>query len=52
MKGLQEVKILDSKFKWTEPNSMRVRIIIEFKREYNGVFLHKKMDDIEFKVVY
>jgi len=51
IKGLQDVKLVDSKFKWTEQHSQWISIIIEIQWEaMKGVYLQKKLN-INFKVI-
>jgi len=51
IRGLSDAKLIDSKFKWTEPNSQRINLIIEIQREaLKGVYLQRKIG-IAYKIV-
>lgn len=47
--GVQGLKILDSMFIWTEPNSMRMRLMITLKADINDVSIQQRVK-VEFIV--
>mmetsp|Transcript_35515 Transcript_35515/g.74906 ORF Transcript_35515/g.74906 Transcript_35515/m.74906 type:complete len:595 (+) Transcript_35515:216-2000(+) len=47
--GIQALKILDSMFIWTEPNSMRMRVMLTIKADINDVSIQQRIK-VEFIV--
>ncbi|KAL7540089.1 hypothetical protein ACHAXR_012576 [Thalassiosira sp. AJA248-18] len=47
--GVQGLKILDSMFIWTEPNSMRMRVMLTIKADINDVSIQQRIK-VEFIV--
>lgn len=47
--GVQGLKILDSMFIWTEPNSMRMRVMLTLKADINDVSIQQRVK-VEFIV--
>jgi len=47
--GVQALKILDSMFIWTEPNSMRMRLMLTVKADVNDVSIQQRIK-VEFHV--
>jgi len=47
--GVQGLKILDSMFIWTEPNSMRMRVMLTLKADVNDVSIQQRIK-VEFIV--
>lgn len=47
--GVQALKILDSMFIWTEPNSMRMRVMLTLKADINDVSIQQRIK-VEFVV--
>lgn len=47
--GVQGIKILDSMFIWTEPNSMRMRVMLTLKADVNEVSIQQRIK-VEFIV--
>jgi len=41
--GVQGLKILDSMFIWTEPNSMRIRLMLTLKADINDVSIQQRI---------
>ena len=49
--GVQGLKILDSMFIWTEPNSMRMRIMITMKADVSDVSIQQRIK-VEFTTMW
>lgn len=47
--GVSNIKILDSIFVWTEPNSMRMRVMLTLKADVSDVSIQQRIK-VEFKI--
>ena len=52
IKGLNKVRLIDAKFKWTEPHSRRVKVILTIQKEAFVSTILQQTFEVEFTVGY
>lgn len=52
IRGLNKVRLIDAKFKWTEPHSRRIKIILTIQKEAFASTILQQIFEVEFTVGY
>ncbi|BFZ58478.1 ribosome-binding protein [Savitreella phatthalungensis] len=52
IKGLNKVRLIDAKFKWTEPHSRRIKVILVIQKEAFTSTILQQAFEVEFTVGY
>lgn len=52
IRGLNKVRLVDAKFRWTEPHSRRVKVILTIQKEAFTSTILQQTFEVEFSVAY